>query len=252
MGRVDAVLDALSVTAARRWYVLAFLAAFLFAALRDLGTRRTVALAAIGWVVAWASQVPSIRWGVPYGRYEYLWQPAEPSGLDPREPALLGVPLFTDLSYVFLAYAALALARHLLGPAAARHPATPAVAAVLFVALDVVIDPVALRGEEWFLGKIYRYPGGGSHFGVPLTNYAGWLLVGLATQYLYFAVEPRLGPAPARASPLPGTALYFAVCAFNIGVALWIGTTEIAFAGAAIAAPLAALAAARAATASSP
>ncbi len=29
---------------------------------------------------------------------------------------------------------------------------------VLFTFSDVVIDPVALQGEQWFLGKIYDYP----------------------------------------------------------------------------------------------
>ncbi|MDH5698334.1 MAG: hypothetical protein OEZ41_00025 [Nitrospirota bacterium] len=29
---------------------------------------------------------------------------------------------------------------------------------ILFTFLDVVIDPVALQGERWFLGKIYGYP----------------------------------------------------------------------------------------------
>jgi putative membrane protein len=91
------LLDALTVTAERRWYVLVFLAVYLVAALRHLGGRRVLAFSLVGFLVAWASEVPSIRWGVPYGLYTYLWQPAEPLGLDPREPALLGVPVFSDL-----------------------------------------------------------------------------------------------------------------------------------------------------------
>jgi uncharacterized membrane protein len=243
-----AMIDALAVTAGRRWYVLLFLAVYLVAATRHLGARRALLFLAAGFAIAWASEVPSIRCGFPYGLYHYLWQPGEPTGLDPREPALLGVPVFSDLSYVFLAYAAACLAEHVLGRAAARGAAAAQAlaAAVLFVALDVVIDPVALRGEDWFLGKIYHYPGGGTHFGVPLSNYAGWLLVGIAMELTLVGLDRGLAPPRGgRGSPLLGVGLYFGVCAFNVGVAASIGAGEIAFAGAAIAAPLAALAAAR-------
>lgn len=44
---------------------------------------------------------------------------------------------------------------------------------VLFTFSDVVIDPVALQGERWFLGNIYGYRQEGLYFGVPLANFAG-------------------------------------------------------------------------------
>jgi len=52
---------------------------------------------------------------------------------------------------------------------------------VLFTFLDVVIDPVALQGERWFLGKIYGYPHEGIYFGISLANFTGWAVVGLVT-----------------------------------------------------------------------
>ena len=57
--------------------------------------------------------------------------------------------------------------------------ATVMLAAVLFVTLDIIIDPLALRGYRWFLGQIYGYPEPGIYFGIPLSNFAGWLLVGI-------------------------------------------------------------------------
>ncbi len=48
----------------------------------------------------------------------------------------------------------------------------------MMMLLDVVIDPLAVRGDRWFLGRVFDYPSGGVYFGVPLSNFAGWLLVG--------------------------------------------------------------------------
>ena len=45
--------------------------------------------------------------------------------------------------------------------------------------LDVVIDPVAVRGDRRFLGHIFFYPEGGAYFGVPVFNFAGWTVVGM-------------------------------------------------------------------------
>lgn len=42
--------------------------------------------------------------------------------------------------------------------------------------LDVVLDPLAVQGDRWFLGRVFYYPGGGDYFGVPLVNFAGWAL----------------------------------------------------------------------------
>src|SRR5439155_1461572 len=63
--------------------------------------------------------------------------------------------------------------------------------AFLTTLMDLVIDPLTVRGERWFLGRIYYYPEGGIHFGVPLSNYAGWFLVAAASIAAFQALEPR-------------------------------------------------------------
>jgi putative membrane protein len=50
---------------------------------------------------------------------------------------------------------------------------------LFFTFIDIIIDPVALQGERWFLGRIYYYPEPGTLFGVPIANYIGWAIVGL-------------------------------------------------------------------------
>ena len=88
--------------------------------------------------------------------------------------------------------------------------------------LDVVIDPVAVRGERWFLGYLFYYARGGVYFGVPLSNFAGWWLVGAIGVGAYEAcarpASPREGGRPEA-----GIALYYAVFLFNLAVTGWIG-----------------------------
>ena len=107
--------------------------------------------------------------------------------------------------------------------------------ALLFAFLDMVIDPVALRGDRWFLGKIYYYPDPGWHFGVPFANYVGWAVVGLISLALYVPLDRRL--VPIETSPvitqrlLLGIGLYYGVLAFNLGMTFWIGETFMGLSG---------------------
>ena len=50
-------------------------------------------------------------------------------------------------------------------------------AALFMVMVDMVVDPLSVRGDRWFLGRIFWYDPPGPHFGVPISNYLGWFLV---------------------------------------------------------------------------
>jgi putative membrane protein len=150
-----------------------------------------------------------------------------------------------SLSYVFLSYCSYSLAVFLMSPVTLwsgnlitletsrirRSWQTLILGAFLFVLLDIVIDPVALQGERWFLGRIYGYRHEGFYFGIPISNFAGWLFVGAvltdALQALewIFSVDPRLHSPEGRLSwmRLLGPALYFSVLLFNITVTFYIG-----------------------------
>jgi uncharacterized membrane protein len=99
------------------------------------------------------------------------------------------------------------------------------------MALDVVIDPAAVRGDRWFLGRVFAYAEEGLYFGVPLSNFAGWALVGTAGCGLYLLAtrsDRRCAAVPGTDDPYgrrtaPGIALYYAVLAFNLAVTAWIG-----------------------------
>src|SRR5436309_5182149 len=104
------------------------------------------------------------------------------------------------------------------------------VTGVLMMALDVVIDPLAVRGDRWFLGRIFTYTTPGVYFGVPLSNFAGWVIVGAVGVGLYLTLLP--GVSGRRA--WPGVALYYGVLGFNLAVTVRIGELLLAAIGATI------------------
>src|SRR5207249_11566844 len=100
----------------------------------------------------------------------------------------------------------------------------------LMMALDVVIDPLAVRGDRWFLGPMFAYATPGLYFGVPLSNFAGWVIVGAAGVGVYLAV---ISDDSGR-RVWPGVALYYAVLGFNLTMTLQIGELLLAVIGATI------------------
>lgn len=217
-------MDLLLGTIGLRPYVFVFLAIFLLAGAWDLGWRRTLLFAGWVWPVAWLAEFSSTRTGIPFGLYHYT---EDTRG---RELFIANVPLMDSLSFTFLAYASFCLARFVW---ARRTPSTTAVtllSGVLMMLLDVVIDPLAVRGDRWFLGRIFYYPDGGPYFGVPLSNFLGWFIVGVAGVGGYLGLRPTLVSEPAAKSPetvaltpvWPGVALYYAVLGFNLAMTAWI------------------------------
>lgn len=198
-------------TIALRPYVFVFLAVFLAAAARDLGLRRALAFTGWAWAVAFVAEYSSTRTGVPFGLYHYT------EATRGQELFLANVPVMDSLSFTFLAYASFSLARLLLHRS--RGASVVLLSGALMMLLDVVIDPLAVRGDRWFLGRIFYYPEGGAYFGVPLSNFVGWAVVGWAIvggfSLLFRLVE--------GARPLLGSGLYYGVLAFNLAVAGWIG-----------------------------
>lgn len=245
-----------------RPYVFLFLATFLVAAIQLIGWPRTWRFWLISWVTAFVCEFSSTRTGIPFGWYHYNGSTIG------QELYLSNIPFIDSLSFSFLLYAAYCVALCFQLP---RDRAAPpsrlaplrfdvdarigwpvlALTALFFAFIDMVIDPVALRGDRWFLGKIYFYPDPGTHFGVPLANYVGWAVVGLLSLSLYAACDRRLPPPPARSSVavtqrlLLGVGLYYGVLAFNLGVAFWIGEDLLGLTGLLMFIPVTALLLAR-------
>lgn len=221
-----------------RPYVFVFFTIYVVTAVTRLGWKRTALFTTIAYLVAFAAELSSTRNGFPFGLYHYIDVTRD------RELWISNVPFWDSLSFTFLCYlgwrlAVLVYAPLAIAPSVFEVVETRAIAtswrvaitgAVFMTWLDVVIDPLTVLGDRWFLGKIYYYPEGGLYFGVPLSNFAGWFLVGLTTIRLYQIVEARererLDSAGVHALALGGLLeplLYGSVVLFNLTLTFWIG-----------------------------
>jgi putative membrane protein len=138
------------------------------------------------------------------------------------------VPLFASLSFAFLSYFSFSAAcglRARWNGAGATGPepilATAVLAAVIGTWMDTVIDPLTLIGEHWFLGDLYHYDPPGPHFGVPLVNYAGWMVtIGaiVIANLLLDRVLARRGVPLGRRPALPGQRFWGLGCCIGVFV----------------------------------
>jgi len=246
-----------------RPYVFLFLAAFLYAAVQLIGWPRTWRFWVISWATAFVCEFSSTRIGIPFGWYHYNGSTVG------QELYLSNIPFIDSLSFSFLLYASYCLALCFVLPPATKvlsssrllplhldlavrtSRRTILLTALFFSFIDMVIDPVALRGDRWFLGKIYYYPEPGLHFGVPLANYLGWAIVGMLSLSLYVVFDLHLTPHPTMLAPsvtpslLLGVGLYYGVLLFNLGVTFWIGESLLGMTGTLMFVPVTALLTAR-------
>lgn len=210
-----------------RPYVYFFFFCFIFLSIYHLRWKGCVIYIFISYLVAFACEYSSTRNGFPFGYYVYLDETRI------RELWISNIPFWDSLSFVFLSYFSWILAAVLRKPFspsnALMERATTIMGGVLMMLLDVVIDPVALRGDRWFLGKIYDYPNGGSYFGVTLSNFFGWFFVGSTTLLLFQKIS-RMGLLDfhswrtlSKRFSCAVFSAYSAVMLFNLFLTVWIG-----------------------------
>ncbi len=219
-----------------RWYVFFFWGVGLWTLARIAGFPGALFRFLLAYGIAYFCEWSSARPGgwFPFGHYRYL-----PTTLT-KEVWVGILPLMDSLSFAFLAVGALGLAAmygHRTLEEAFSLPWQDfwkilAGAVALFVMIDMVIDPVALRGGRWFLGQIYDYPEGGAYFGVTLSNFAGWAVTGffIMTLWKLLPYKPRKGPSSQVPDLILPVFLYGSVYLFNLSVALYL--TEWGIAGA--------------------
>ncbi len=234
-------------TIALRPYVFVFLASFLFISIVNFGVRTTILFTVLTYAVALGCEWSSVHNGFPFGLYHYT------EATRGREIFVFGVPFMDSLSFTFLGFAAYTVALLVCSPLhrrgwdlrlldtwkIRRSPRVWLMAALFMVMIDMVIDPLSVRGSRWFLGKIFWYDPPGPHFGVPISNYLGWYFVAAVTIPIFIFLAHWLSRGerkptgkltwfPSRG--LMGPALYAGIVLFGITMLFVIGAYEIAWA----------------------
>jgi len=234
-------------TIALRPYVFIFLASFLFISIVNFGLRTTLLFTILTYAVSLACEWSSVHNGFPFGLYHYL------DATRGRELWVFGVPFMDSLSFTFLAFASYSVALLLSVPLyrngadlrildtweIRRAPRVWLISAVFMVMVDMVVDPLSVLGDKWFLGKIFWYDPPGPHFGVPISNYLGWFFVAAITIAIFQWLDAALnrgasrpaGTVPALPSrALLGPALYAGIVIFGVTMLFIIDAPNIGWA----------------------
>ncbi|MFM7737387.1 MAG: carotenoid biosynthesis protein [Alphaproteobacteria bacterium] len=246
--------EILSTMTGRPW-VLALLACFLVGAVTKMGWVRAAVFAAIAFGVALGAEIASVRWGVPFGPHRFT-DPSAPG------PWLGGVPAWSPLVFCALAWLGFQSAVLLHSPVEAgnadvqtldtleiRGSARVLLAgAVLTMLPQVLLAPLSVRGDRWFLGRVHEFAGSGLFFGVPPLAIAGWALVAAVAIFLFQRIEPwlvaprpvlRAGQVHLQLGGLFEPLAWLGIAVVGIAVALAIGEPALAMVGVFVFVPLA-------------
>jgi len=183
------------------------------------------------WALGWAGlsltfglgvEVLGTRTGFPFSDYAYR--------ADALGWTIAGIPVVIPLAWAMMSYPALLVGRRL---AAARRGVV-LIGAWALASWDLFLDPQMVGEGYW------TWPDGGAYRGIPLGNYAGWLLTSAGVMLLLERVLP-----PRRASRA-AVAQYAVVAAMQtVGFAAFFGDAVVAAAGGAAMLPVAAAAVVR-------
>lgn len=133
-------------------------------------------------VASFLLEACSIATGFPFGFYHHQGAPG---------PAPLGVPVSVMTGYIVLGWFAWTLARLITRQipwkiSGIERFVTPIVGGFILAGFDYPLDPIGSTVREMW---VFRDPGG--QFGVPLTNYLGWIFTGWASFQLFALLEHR-------------------------------------------------------------
>ena len=160
------------------------------------------------------AEAVGVRTGLPFGEYAYR---------DTLGPQVLDVPLVVPLAWTMIAYPVLLAARRL-----TRHW-VPVVGGFGMAAWDVFLDPQMVGDGHWrWASPTPALPG---VEGIPLTNFAGWLGVGVLMMLVLTALLPRDEARRPRDESVPALLLGWTWLGYVLGNVLWFGTTSVAVVG---------------------
>ena len=157
-----------------------------------LGRRTAVTIFATGFAISLTAELTGTITGYPFGPYSYTTQLGY----------LIGgrVPFNIPTSWFFMMYASLAICGSILRAtdSNANRWRWAAVAAFVLTAWDVSMDPAMVATTHWLwhlppaeaLSPFMRLFLSNLFYGMPLTNWLGWLLTGLLVARAILAIVP--------------------------------------------------------------
>ncbi len=147
-------------------------------------------------------EILGVQTGFPYGSFAY--HPTLHSQL------ILGVPWTTPLGWLPLVFASFVAADKI--TKSRNHLFTLLIAVLILVGIDLVLDPGAVALGLW------RYVQDGIYYGVPLSNFLGWILSG--TIALFLTQRPLLLPASKPLEPFYTLVGPASLLSFWLGIVL--------------------------------
>lgn len=179
--------------------VLLFATASLVSAAASHGVRAALALLVVAGGVGLAAESAGVATGFPFGDYAYAGT---------LGPQLAGVPVIIPLAWAMMAWPTLLAGRAVAAAASRRWPALAGArwlavlpAAWALASWDLYLDAQMVAAGHWaWEDPSPALPGVP---GIPVSNFAGWLLVALVIQaLLHVAVGDRAAGRTGSADPV--------------------------------------------------
>jgi len=157
-----------------------------------------------------------VKTGVPYGHFVYLR----------KIGALLfgAVPWTVPFSWPPLVLGALALS----STQTRRMVPLVALATGFLLAFDGVLDPGAVKQEFW------KYASGGAYYGVPFSNFFGWIVSGAFGSWIGWTLSKQRTPVPLTLISSSTLILSFwtSICLFsNLAFPAFLGVSLLSWCG---------------------
>ena len=159
-------------------FVLVLYAPSAWALRQWLGRNRAVSVLVALGVFAVVLETFAVKTGYPYGRFQY----------GPKIGAKVfdAVPWTVPFSWPPLVLGALALARGFSRNAFSML----AISTVFLLVFDLVLDPGAVSQKFW------TYTQGGTYYGVPFSNFCGWIVSGFVGSWLLWQCSGKRDDVP--------------------------------------------------------
>ena len=152
-------------------------AAVLVISYQAWGARTVLRIAVVVMPLSWLIERIGSTTGFPFGAYHYT---------DALAPLIGGVPAVIPLAWLMMLPPAWAVAYAITG--AVRGRRFVLVSALAFTAWDLFLDPQMVAWGYW----VWEVPG--VYFGIPLVNFAGWLLASALLTWVARPPRPPVTP----------------------------------------------------------